>query len=175
VSAAELPPAAELVARLLAALDGLERSPALRTEDVYEVGRAAGESVGFEAGYTAGFEAGREIGAAVVLAELHAAIGPARLSTIAAVLPFTGEWERLQRLRALDDRPCERRCGRCSRCVRAGWVAEHGGDYAPGQALSGPQTAAVGPGVPTPAPAPVRPASARTAAAWPRSGERRSA
>lgn len=167
-------------------------APALTVNDVYEAGRSDGESTGFEAGYTAGFESGREIGAAVVLAELQAALGPARLSTLIPVLPFVGEYARLQAARALDDGPCDHPAagGRCSRCGRWAWVQRRRSAGLPDDfggiererelgawplPWGGPEAAVAASGVPSHRLATPGGSGAGSGPAWPGSVERRTA
>lgn len=79
---------------------------------------------GFEVGHALGVVEGRRIAddeAAKDFARLAAAVR--RMASV----PTTAE---IQELRRLDDKPCTRRCSRCSTCVRAAWLARHGRDHA---------------------------------------------
>lgn len=82
-----------------------------------------GRAEGWRAGYRAGFVAGTEVGGAGVLLAVQCALPPGALLDLLPGVPYTGEWRRLCGLRCLDDRPCRRGCGACSRCVRAAAVA----------------------------------------------------
>ena len=84
-----------------------------------------GQAVGWEAGYRAGFTAGADIGAAGVLLVIQSALPDGVLPSLLPGLPYTGEYQRLQQLRAHTTDSCPRRCGRCSACVYAAVVARN--------------------------------------------------
>lgn len=82
----------------------------------------------FDNGFTVGFAAGLDAGwaAARLRAAQHDVAGGLDWKALASSPPHAG----LERLRALDDRPCRPGgCGRCSRCIRAAAVERNGGDF----------------------------------------------
>jgi hypothetical protein len=78
--------------------------------DGYAAGYAAGREVGYEA---AEWEMWR--GKAAWLAGAKVGLGPCKAE--------------LDRRRALDDSPCQRTCGACSRCVRAAAIVQNARRY----------------------------------------------
>ncbi len=82
-----------------------------------------GRWLGWAEGYRAGFLAGADVGAAGVLLVIQNALPAGVLLDLLPRLPYTGEYQRLQQLRRLDNTPCDRGCDACSRCVRAAAAA----------------------------------------------------
>ncbi len=82
-----------------------------------------GRRLGWAEGYRAGFTAGTDVGAAGVLLVVQNALPDGVLLDLLPHLPYAGEYDRLRELRRVDDRPCRRGCGACSRCARAAAVA----------------------------------------------------
>ena len=97
--------------------------------DAHETGYAIGRAHGYRAGYTDGFVTGTEVGAGSILFALKTALG-GTLPDLLPQLPYTGEYERLCRIRAeLPDQPCNRRCGKCSICYLAKRRAQNRAQY----------------------------------------------
>lgn len=97
--------------------------------DAHAAGYAIGRAHGYRAGYTDGFAAGTEAGAGSILLALKTALD-GTLPDLLPRLPYTGEYERLCRIRAeLPDKPCNRQCGKCSTCYLAKRRAQNRAQY----------------------------------------------
>jgi hypothetical protein len=78
---------------------------------------------GFRLGFSCGYDVGYGAAENDMEQNWHALhVG------VRAVLRQPTRAELDTRRRPTDD-PCRMACGACSRCVRAGWVARHGGDF----------------------------------------------
>jgi hypothetical protein len=100
----------------------------------------AGRQAGWAGGYRAGYACGTEVGAAGTLIAVTHALPEGVLLDLLPRLPYTGEYRRLQQLRALSDGPCSRRCGACSLCARATAVAGNLARYGTTDYPGGPVT-----------------------------------
>lgn len=87
----------------------------------FTAGRVEGRRVGFVEGYGAGFDAGAEVGAARVLLAVEHVLDRrlGELPELLPLLPHVGGYLDFRARTVWTDEPCDRRCDRCSACVRA--------------------------------------------------------
>jgi hypothetical protein len=134
----------------VASLPGDIDTASMAHEPAYGVGQAAGLELGqrlravedhdraWRDGFRLGYDSGREDGYRAAVWELYGGADAWRAGQLVGVGPSFAE---LQERRKLTDEPCGRpgKCVGCSRCIRAEWVARHGGDYRGGPvAWTGP-------------------------------------